>query len=410
MTRDWTIVYAAEIARRIKSRPFIVGLLVGILGITLLTKLPSFLDRTITSSNAVVLVGDASLTARAKPLLADSYHILATLPAQPVDDDLLKSRHASAAIALAGTPSGLRVMVYAHDPASIREATLRRELLPLQLELATHRSAAAVRGISDIPIRIEAVASKFASAGQAAAAKGIAYTLIIFLYLLILLNSQLVISSVAEEKTSRIAELLVASVNPTALLIGKILASATLGFLQLAVFVGTAVYLGSGGSSGAAHVQSGSSEQLFSLSSALDVITPWIVLAFLAFFLIGFLQLATLFAGAASLINRTEDLGSITLPLVMPVVAAFLIAIVALDAPDTPLVVVTSYVPLLAPFVMFARIVVSNVPFWQIALSLAINVAALWGIAVLAGKIYRVGMLLYGRSPSLRQVWSVIRS
>jgi ABC-2 type transport system permease protein len=413
MTGDWTIVYVAEIARRIKSRPFIVGLLVGVLGITFLTKLPAFLNRTITSSNAVVLVGSASLTARAKPLLAnDDYRILATLPEQPVDDALLKSRHASAAIALESATSGLRVTVYAHDPGSVRENALRQGLLPLQLELATHRSAAAVKNLSAIPITIEAIASKFTSAGQASAARGIAYTLLIFLYLLILLNSTLVINSVAEEKSSRIAELLIASVNPTALLTGKIFASATLGFLQLAVFVAAAIYLGGDtGATNSAHAQAATNnEQLFSLSSALDVITPGIIIAFLAYFLIGFLQLSTLFAGAASLINRTEDLGSITFPLVLPVVAAFLIAMVALEAPDAPLVIFTSYIPLLAPFVMFARIAVSNVPLWQVGLSLAINLAALYGIAVLAGKIYRVGMLLYGRAPSLRQVWSVIRS
>ena len=146
-----------------------------------------------------------------------------------------------------------------------------------------------------------------------------------------------------------------------------------------------------------------------SLANALDVLTPGLIAAFLIWFIIGFLQLSTLFAGAASLINRTEDLGSIAFPLVMPIVAAFLIAITGLAAPDSPLVVVCSYIPLLAPFVMFVRIAVSNVPLWQVAVSLAINLVALYLIAILAGKIYRVGMLLYGRAPSLRQVWSVIR-
>jgi ABC-2 type transport system permease protein len=409
MIGDWTIVYVAEIARRIKSRPFIVGLLVGVLGITLIGKLPSFLERTIASTSGVVLVGDASLIAQAKPLLANDYRILATLPEQPVDDALLKSRNAGAAIALRNAGDGLRVTVYAHDPGSVREASLRRALLPLQLELATHRSAAAVKNMSAIPITIEATGSKFTSAGQATAVRGVAYTLLFFLYLLILLNSQLVISSVAEEKTSRIAELLVASVNPTALLTGKILASATLGFVQLAAWIAAAAFLGGGTTPGSSH-GAASADQMVSLANALDVVTPGIILAFLAFFAIGFLQIATLFAGAASLINRTEDLGSITLPLVIPVVAAFFIAIVALEAPDAPLVVFTSFVPLLAPFVMFARIAVSNVPLWQVAASVGINLVALYAIAVLAGKIYRVGMLLYGRSPSLRQVWSVIRS
>jgi ABC-2 type transport system permease protein len=94
----------------------------------------------------------------------------------------------------------------------------------------------------------------------------------------------------------------------------------------------------------------------------------------------------------------------------MPIVFAFIIAIAALGSPDAPLAVICSYLPLLAPFVMFARIAVGNVPVGQIALSIGINLIALYAIAVFAGKIYRVGMLLYGRSPSLRQVWSVIRS
>jgi ABC-2 type transport system permease protein len=94
----------------------------------------------------------------------------------------------------------------------------------------------------------------------------------------------------------------------------------------------------------------------------------------------------------------------------MPIVFAFIIAIAALGSPDAPLAVVCSYLPLLAPFVMFARIAVSNVPLWQIGISVAINLVALYVIAVLAGKIYRVGMLLYGRAPNFRQVWSVIRS
>ena len=408
MIGDLSTVYVAEIMRRIKSRPFLVGLLVGVFAITVLLKLPTFLVGAINGSKTAILIGEPTLTARAKPLLSDDYKIVGSQSSGPVDDALLKHYHASAAIELNSNAAGLHVTVYAHDPGSVGQGDLRRNLLPLQLELATGRNAAGVSKITRIPVTIQAVASRFASADLASAAKGVAYTLLFFLYLLTILNSQLVMSSVAEEKTSRIAELLIASVNPSALLAGKVLASATLGFLQLAIWIGTAIFLGGGSSTGDAH--GGSADQLMSLTNALDVITPGLIAAFLIWFIIGFLQLSTLFAGAASLINRTEDLGSISFPLVMPIVAAFLIAITGLSAPDTPLVVVCSFVPLLAPFVMFVRIAVSNVPLWQIATSLAINLVALYLIAILAGKIYRVGMLLYGRAPSLRQVWSVIVS
>ena len=339
--------------------------------------------------------------------MTDDYKVVGTLANGPVDDAALKRYRAGSAIELRAQRDGLHVTVYAHDPGGIHRDELSAALLPLQLQLVTHRSAGAVAKITAIPVTVTTVASKFASAGQASAARGVAYTLLFLLYLLIIMNSQLVMSSVAEEKTSRIAELLIASVNPTTLLTGKILASATLGFLQLAVWIAAAVYLG-GGSGAGANGQADSG--MLSLANALDVLTPGLVVAFLLFFVIGFLQLSTMFAGAASLINRTEDLGSIALPLVMPIVFAFIIAIAALGSPDAPLAVICSYLPLVAPFVMFARIAVSNVPLWQVALSIGINLVALYAIAVLAGKIYRVGMLLYGRAPSLRQVWSVIRS
>jgi ABC-2 type transport system permease protein len=408
MIGDLATVYVAEIMRRIKSRPFLVGLLVGVVAIMLLLKLPSLLIGVVSGSKTAILIGEPSLTARAEPLLSDDYKIVGSQSSGPVDDALLKRKHASTAIELRSDSGGLHVAVYAHDPGGVGQGDLRRDLLPLQLQLVTGRNAASVSKITTIPVTIHAVASRFASADLATAAKGVAYTLLFFLYLLTILNSQLVMSSVAEEKTSRIAELLIASVNPSALLAGKVLASATLGFLQLAIWIGTAVFL-SGGSSAQSHGGSGG-EQLMSFANALDVITPGLIAAFLVWFIIGFLQLSTLFAAAASLINRTEDLGSIAAPLVMPIVAAFLIAITGLAAPDSPLVVVCSYIPLLAPFVMFVRIAVSNVPLWQIAISLAINLVALYLIAILAGKIYRVGMLLYGRAPSLRQVWSVITS
>lgn len=408
MIGDLGTVYVAEIMRRIKSRPFIVGLVVGVLAIMLIFKLPTLLVSTMVGARSAILVGDPSLIARAKPLLSDDFKIVGTIATGPVDDALLKQYHASTAIALLADAAGLHVTVYAHDPGGVHESGLSSSLLPLQLQLTTGRNAAAISKITAIPITIEAVASKFASANLASAAKGVAYTLLFLLYLLTVMNSQLVMSSVAEEKTSRIAELLIASVNPSALLAGKVLASATLGFVQLAIWIGTAFFLGGGGSSSSA--QGPSADQMLSLTNALDVITPGLVAAFLIWFVIGFLQLSTLFAGAASLINRTEDLGSIALPLVMPIVAAFLIAITGLAAPDSPLVVVCSYLPILAPFVMFVRIAVSNVPLWQIGVSLAINIVALYLIAILAGKIYRVGMLLYGRAPSIRQVWSVITS
>ncbi len=404
MTDDILTVYGAELARRLTSKPFLIGLAAGVLFIVLFTKIPQIFAGAFEGSKAIALAGDPSLTARAKPLLEKDFTVKTTLPIRTFDSATLKRNGVSGVFDLNVTGNTLHVTVYANDPSSMETTRITRDLLPLQLQVATHRSATDISRISAVPVTIRTVASKFASSDQATAARVIAYTLIFFLYILILLNSQLVMGAVAEEKTSRIAELLIASVSPVALLSGKILAAVTLAVLQMLVWCGAMVLLG-----GSVSASSPDASPV-GLSGVFDVVTPGVLVAFILFFIIGLFQLSTMFAAAASLVNRTEDLGSITMPLIFAVVAALFVAIGALGTPDAPWAVACSFVPLVSAFVMFARIAVGTVPAWQIVLSLAINLAALWCIAVIAGKIYRVGMLLYGRTPKFSQIWSVLRS
>jgi ABC-2 type transport system permease protein len=111
-----------------------------------------------------------------------------------------------------------------------------------------------------------------------------------------------------------------------------------------------------------------------------------------------------LFAGVGALVNRTEDLGAVSGPLFLPVIIAFIVAIVALTNPDAPYVIVGSFVPILSPFVMFARIAVSTVPAAQLLAAALIDTLCVVLFALAGGRLYRVGMLLYGRAPTLRQV------
>ncbi|MEO6913810.1 MAG: ABC transporter permease [Candidatus Baltobacteraceae bacterium] len=409
---EFITVYSAEITRRLKSRAFRIGLIIGVLGIVAFIRLPQYMEKLAgDSGKSIVLVGDRALTKRAAPLIAKDFTVVGTsTDASPPTAAFLKSHNnAAASLMLAESASGIKVTIYAKDPGNIGAASanrIRSDLLPLNLQLATRMSQVRVNNLLQMQVDIRTVASKFGSVADAETAHNIASVLIFFLYFLIILNSQLILSSVAEEKTSRIAELLVASVQPTALLAGKIASAATLAILQMVIWIAVGALLGSGmsqtpGASGNFTGLSG----LFSSS----VISPLEIGAFFAFFILGYLQLATLFAAAGSLINRTEDLGSVSMPLVIPIIIAFFVAITALQTPDAGYVMVTSFIPLISPFIMFARIAVSNVPPIQIAASLAINLAAVITIAILAGKVYRVGLLLYGRPPKLRQIWATLR-
>lgn len=402
---EFITVYSAEVMRRLRSRAFRVGLIIGAAGILLMLKLPAFMDSYASQANRVVLAGDAVVIAAAQPLLVKDFNVAGTLPgvAHPTGADLDAHHQASEIIVLQREGRTLHASVYAKDPASADSKALRRDLLPLSIALSTGLAQKQVSGLLKFPVDMHPLESKFGTAAQADQARGVANVLIFVLYLLIVLNSQLIMTSVAEEKTSRIAELLVASVRPSALLAGKIAASATLAILQLVLWGAIGFLAGTQGNAQPAMVQGGG-DQGFSLAGISSVDIGLFVL----FFLIGYLQMSTMFAAIASLVNRTEDIGSIGAPFFIPIVAALLIAMTALQAPDAPFIVAASFVPLVAPFVMFARIVVSSVPLWQLALSLAINLGAIYAIAVLGGKIYRIGMLLYGRPPKLRQLWTAL--
>lgn len=404
MTRDVVTVFCAEILRRIRSRVFKIGLAVGLVAIFLLMKMPTLLGAAFEGSNKIVIVGDPPVAASAKALLSHDYTVAATLPPQVVTSTTLREHDAGAALDLKAGNHGLAVTIYARDPSSMRRIQVERDLLPLQLELTMHRSPQEIATFERFPVDLQMIDSRFASSAQAQSAQGIAYTLLIFLYIMILMNSQFVMSSVAEEKTSRIAELLVACLEPSALLIGKVAACAVLALLQLVIWIAAGALFSGGG------VSANQSGNPFSLTGLFDVVTPGVLVAFLLFFVFGFLQFSTLLAAFASLVNRTEDLGSIAAPLFPLIIAAFFISLPALSSPDASWAVIFSFIPLFAPFVMFARIAVSDVPTWQIFASLLINAGALWLIAVFGGKLYRVGMLLYGRAPSLTQVLAILRA
>ncbi len=410
MINDFIVVFSTEFMRRIKSRPFQLGLVVGILGILAVERLPALLTQNAFGANArIVLAGDPQLVARAKPLLAGDFTVVATpsTTAAPKVADIRDAR-ASAWVTLARNPAGgLRFTVYSNNPKRRLAENVADDLTSLNVSLGTAIPRSRIHQLLQVPYTVTGVSSKFANDAAAEAAYGVGYALLVILYLLILVNSQLVMASVAEEKTSRIAELLVASISPIPLLYGKIAAATAIGLLQMVAWIATAILVGGGPGAHAASVSSDNVDFSGLTSGAISLPE---LLSFIALFALGFLQFSMLFAGIGSLINRTEDLGSVSMPIIIPVVGGFLAAIATLEMPDAPWAIVMSFVPLISPFVLFARIAVSDVPAGQLAAGLIVNLLAAWFIALMAGKLYRVGMLLYGRPPSLKQVWSVIRS
>lgn len=407
--RNVWIVCLAEIKRRVTSRVFQFGVVIGMLGVALMIRLPGFVESHVNeSSSSVILAGSPALTVRAQTLLTPEFRVVATRTGvQAPSSHDLDAAKAGRMIALERGPSGLHVTVYYHTTQTSGTDRIAHLLEPLNLELAAHVSPAESAKLLDVPVDAHGIGSDFATPASATFARGIAFGLLLVLYLIIILNSQLTLNSVIEEKTNRIAELLVAAIEPLALLYGKICAGMVLAAIQMVAWLVAALVassFGGGGNEAAAAASSPLTPALLG-----DAIKPLAIPGFFFLLFVGLLQYSTIYAAIGSLVSRPEDLGSLSSLLIVPIVLAFITATAALESPNAPFVVAASFVPLIAPFVMFVRVVLSNPPLWQFLACAAINLCFLALVAIAAGRLYRVGMLLYGRPPSLRQIWNTVR-
>ena len=221
--------------------------------------------------------------------------------------------------------------------------------------------------------------------------------LLMILYASILMWGQMVLTSVIEEKTSRVVEVMAAGVSSTTLLAGKLLGVGAAGLTQFLVW----------------------SLSLFGVSLAMagplagsfpmPEITPLMLVSFVLFFLLGFLFYAALYAAIGSAVNTVQEAQSLAFPVMVPIILAMVCFPAALEAPDGALAVTISMIPGMSPLIMFLRIVVLTPPLWQIGLSILLLVLGLVGVLWVAARIYRVGILMYGKKPTFPELLKWVR-
>jgi ABC-2 type transport system permease protein len=214
-----------------------------------------------------------------------------------------------------------------------------------------------------------------------------------------------VASGVVAEKSSRVMELLISAATAQQLVVGKILGIGLAGLAQVSLVLLPAILaLLASGRIGDALLgpDSGTGPSLSALS-------PGLLLAFIVYFVLGFALYAALYAGAGSLLSREEDLQTVALPLSIPAVAGYFPAVLALSGGTSGTIRAASYVPLWSPFVMMARLAVGRVEPWELVLSLGLLVLTVPLVTLLAIRVYRAGVVMYGQPPSPRTFWRAIR-
>lgn len=173
---EFITVYSAEILRRFRSRVFWIGLVFGLVGIAALTKLPGALNDAFEQiGKSIVLAGDPAIAQRARLFLEKDFSITGILPANhaPAKADLTRFK-AAAIVELKREGGSLSAVVFAKDPTAFSTSTLKRDLLPLNLQLATTLNSTQAKSVLNIPVQMRTIATKFGSAEAAGSARGIA--------------------------------------------------------------------------------------------------------------------------------------------------------------------------------------------------------------------------------------------
>ena len=208
-----------------------------------------------------------------------------------------------------------------------------------------------------------------------------------------------VATSVAEEKSSRVMEVMLNAATPGEMLAGKVLGVGGAGLTQLAaiVFPATVVVAFQGP---LARLVLGENAD----DTPLAGLTPGVLVAFVVFFLLGFVLTALVYAAAGSLVSRQEDVQQVALPMLMLSFAAYFAAFFASGAPGAAWVAPLSWVPFFSPYLMLTRLVTGSVPPWELALAIGLLVASILVALVVAARIYAAGVLLYGQRPTVAGV------
>lgn len=235
-------------------------------------------------------------------------------------------------------------------------------------------------------------------------------------YFFVLMYGAMIMNSVIEEKTNRIVEVIVSSCKPLELMLGKILGVALVGFTQVAIWAvllgiaGTVLGMGFIGSAvaspeavDAAQAMAQSSQSDSFVEMLLSVNYGQILFFFVVYFIGGFLLYASLFAGFGSAVDQASDASQFTTPIMIVIIIALYASLACMENPDGDVAFWCSMIPFTSPMVMMVRLPY-DVPVWQMALSVAVLYSTAIGLTALSAKIYRTGILLYGKKNSFKDV------
>lgn len=231
---------------------------------------------------------------------------------------------------------------------------------------------------------------------------GLVYIMLFVIYFSVIMYASMIAMEVATEKSSRVMEILISSMPPIQQMFAKLLGIGLVGITQLAII------LGAGSLSLKLNQKSETASSVGGFLNLTDVSATTVIYAVI-FFLLGYFLYATLAAFLGSVVSRIEDVQQTITPMTLLVVAGFMIAMFGLNAPDAGFITVTSFIPFFTPMIMFLRVGMLDIPFWQAAVGIGITLLTIVILAVIGARIYKGGVLIYGNSSAFKAIKQALR-
>ncbi|MGN8644689.1 ABC transporter permease [Gracilibacillus sp. HCP3S3_G5_1] len=407
MNKFWT-VFSHTYLSKVKSKSFIITTAIILVLIVLMSNLQSFIDLFDSGDRdqvAVVTEQDELYTQLEARNDADFEleHFDGSL--EEAKDAVLNDEFI-AVLDISESAEGLPEATYYSIDYSNQSAQnmLENQLQQLKVEIATNQSGIDPAIIATIyePVSFEneliatndGDTSNVKTEEELSGARGLVYVILFLLYMAVIMYGNMIAMDIANEKTSRVMEILISSSSPVSQMFAKIFGIGLVGLTQMILLLGTGYIV----------IQQKQDElvgDFFEFFGLSDVSVSTFIYA-VVFFLLGYFLYATLSAMLGSLVSRTEDVQQLMTPVTFLIIAAFIIAMVGLGMPESPFVIISSFIPFFSPMTMFLRVGLLDIPLWEVGLSILILIATIIVFAIIGAKIYRGGVLMYGTSTSLK--------
>lgn len=415
MHKIWLII-KREYLVRVRKKSFIIMTILGPILMAALLIVPIYLADENQENRIIALNEDANYN------LEDSEYIhFTTIPTS--EAELLKTDFSESPFYALLYIDGENFTLYSNQQISLSVS----KSIERQLEQLIEHEKLKLLGI-DLQILEDAsteinITTKIISEdgntsnSQAEASMGIGFLSGILIYMFIFMYGTMVMRGVIEEKTSRIVEVIISSVKPFQLMMGKILGVALVGLTQFVLWILLTIIISTVAELAFLDVnvmatEMNSSDQSVILAQVAEftggINLLQIFLAFIFYFLAGYLMYSALFAAVGSAVDEEADTQQFVLPITIPLILSFVLITPIMENPEGTLAFWMSMIPFTSPVIMMVRLPF-GVANWELALSIGILIASFIATTWLAGRIYRTGILIYGKKATYKEIWKWLK-